>query len=269
VSFIAAKLAEILLRPSTILLAAGIAGFLLVLSRRLARRRTGVAVLAVTLAAQLAIATLPVDIWTLSPLEDRFPPLRPLPPAATITGIVVLGGAVDQTISEARGLPSLNDAAERMTEFVHLALLYPDAVLAFTGGSGRILNGHLSEADVARALFDQLGLANRQITYENRSRTTWENAIDLARLLHPQPGQRWILITSATHMPRAVGAFRANGWSVLPDPVGYKTAHTLAVALSGTYPVRLFRLEEAAHEWQGLLAYRLLGHTTQILPRPE
>ena len=267
-SFITAKLAEALLRPSTLLLAAGLAGFALVFSRRHARHRAGTALLAASLATHLAIFLLPVDIWTLSPLEDRFPSLRPLPPAATVTGIVVLGGAVDQAISEARLLPSLNDAAERMTEFVHLAGLYPDAGLAFTGGSGRILNGHLSEADVAHALFDQLGLADRPVTYENQSRTTWENAADLARLLHPQPGQRWILVTSAAHMPRAVGAFRANGWSVLPDPVGYKTAHTLAVALAGSYPVRLLRLDEAAHEWQGLLAYRLFGRTGRILPGP-
>ncbi len=261
-NFLATKLAEMVLRPSTVLLASSLIGFVLILSRA---PRAGAAILAASLALQTLIFVLPVDMWVLSPLEDRFAPLRS--PPDQVTGIVVLGGAVDQALTEARGMPSLNGAAERMTGFVTLARRYPDAILAFTGGSGRILNGRLTEADVARTLFDQLGLAGRPITYESRSRTTWENAIDLAGILHPKPGQTWILVTSAAHMPRAVAAFRDAGWPVLPDPVGYKTANTFVVRFANTFPDRLRTLDEAAHEWLGLLAYRILGRTQQILPK--
>ena len=75
-----------------------------------------------------------------------------------VAGIICLGGAVDPELARARGLPSLNDAAERMTAFVSLALAHPEVRLAFTGGSGRVFRGRLSEADVARQLFDGLGL---------------------------------------------------------------------------------------------------------------
>ncbi len=140
------------------------------------------------------------------------------------------------------------------------AVARPSVLLLFRGG--------LFEADVARQLFDGLGLAARPVTYENRSRTTFENAVDLAALLHPRPGESWILVTSASHMPRAMGAFRAAGWPVLADPVGYKTAHSLAVELAPTLPQRLDRIDAAAHEWMGLLVYRLLGRTDRLLPGP-
>ncbi len=258
-SFIALKLLEACLCPSTIILAAAMVGFLL---RRSRHASAGTVLLAASLAVQAVIFVLPVDIWVLAPLEDRIP--RLVHPPARVTGIVVLGGAVNQVTTEARGIPSLNGAAERMTDFVARARQYPDAILAFTGGSGRIVNGNLTEADVARALFDQLGLAGRPITYEGRSRTTHENAIDLARILHPQPGQTWLLITSADHMPRAMAEFRAAGWPVVPDPVAYKTAHSLVASLSGGFPDRLGRIDEAAHEWLGLAATHLFVHPAPL-----
>ena len=257
-SFIALKLLEACLCPSTIILAAAIAGFLL---RRSRHASAGTVLLAASLAVQAVIFVFPVDIWVLAPLEDRIP--RLIQPPARVTGIVVLGGAVNQVTTEARGIPSLNGAAERMTDFVARARQYPDAILAFTGGSGRIVNGSLTEADVARALFDQLGL-DRPITYESRSRTTHENAIDLARILHPQPGQTWLLITSADHMPRALAEFRAAGWPVVPDPVAYKTAHSFAASVSGGFPDRLSRIDEAAHEWLGLAATHLFVHPAPL-----
>ena len=262
--FVVAKAAEAVIRPSVLLLLCASAGLVLLLLRR--RDRAGLALSAVPIVFALLLLLLPLDSWLLEPLEDRFPPLRVPPPH--VTGIVCLGGAVDPELTEARGLPSLNGAAERMTAFVTLALARPGARLAFTGGSGRVLRGRLSEADVARQLFDGLGLAARRVTYENRSRTTWENAVDLAALLHPHPGETWILVTSAAHMPRAVAAFRAAGWPVLADPVGYKTAHSLVVELAPTLPQRLDRIDAAAHEWAGLLLYRLSGRTNRLLPGP-
>ena len=262
--FVVAKAAEAVIRPSVLLLLCASAGLVLLLRRR---DRAGLALSAVPIVFALLLLLLPLDSWLLEPLEDRFPPLRVLP--THVAGIVCLGGAVDPELTEARGLPSLNDAAERMTAFVTLALARPDARLAFTGGSGRVLRGRLSEAAVARGLFGGGGLGARSVTYENRSRTTSENAVDLAALLHPRPGETWILVTSAAHMPRAVAAFRAAGWPVLADPVGYKTAHSLVVELAPTLPQRMVRIDAAAHEWAGLLSYRLSGRTDRLLPGPD
>ncbi len=267
--FVVGKLLGGLAAPSTLLLLCSVAGFVaLVAASRTGRvpARLGLALLALPVAFALVLAVIPFDDWIAAPLEDRFPRLAAVPPDAV--GAIALGGAVDPEMSAARGMPSLNDAAERMTAFVALARVHPGLRLAFTGGSGRVLRSRLSEADVARALFDQLGLAGRPVVYESASRTTWENATDLARLVHPRPGERWVLITSALHMPRAIGAFRAAGWTVVADPVGYKTAPVLSVETAPGLPGRLGLIDGAAHEWLGLLAYRLTGRTPRLLPRP-
>lgn len=264
IPFVLAKTAEALLAPGTLLLLLSVAGATLVLRcRRRGAARSGAVLLVAALGAECAIALLPLDSWALAPLEDRFPVCRT--PPAGIHGVVVLGGAVDPAVTAARGIPTLNAAGQRMTELVRVAPLLPDAVLAFSGGSGRVIPGTLTEADVARAFFEGLGLA-RPVLYENRSRTTWENARDLAALVHPVPGQPWLLVTSAAHMPRAVEAFRAAGFRVVADPVAFLSAPSLAAELAPPYPERLAHLEGAAHEWAGLVVYRLLGRTPHLLP---
>ena len=261
--FDASKLVSGLAEPTSLLLLAGIAGIILLVA---GARRVGLALLVLPVAFELVLDVVPFSDWVLAPLEDRFPTLRTIPPG--ITGEIAIGGAVDPEMTAARGIPSLNDAAERMTEFVRLALLHPEWRLAFTGGSGRVLRSDLSEADVARMLWDGLGLAGRSIVYEDRSRTTWENAVLLARIVHPTPDERWILITSAMHMPRAMGAFRRAGWNVLADPVGYKTAPVAAVVADQSLNGRLALLDAAVHEWAGLVIYRIEGKTARLFPAP-
>lgn len=261
--FILAKVLWIILRPSTLLVLLGWAGLLLTW---IGKRRFGLSVVTAVLGCLFVILVLPLDQWALFPLEDRFPPI--LDPPTHVDGIIVLGGAVDTELTEARGIPALNDAAERMTTFVAAARSYPTARLAFAGGSGLLIHGRLSEADVAKKLFDQLGLT-RPVLYDDKSRNTYENALLLRDRLAPQPGEIWALITSASHMPRAVGVFRNLCWPVLPWPVAFKTGHKLSIEYQESLPARLGELDLAAHEWAGLLAYRLLGRTSAVLPAPE
>jgi uncharacterized SAM-binding protein YcdF (DUF218 family) len=262
--FVISKLLWLLLAPSMLLLILAWLGLLLLVRRR---RRAGLACLWVALGALALIALLPVGDAMLAPLENRFPEVTALP--ADVTGIIVLGGAVETDLSAARGMPSLNDAAERMTSLVYLARHYPKAQLAFTGGNGELVHAPMAEATVARALWTELGVDQSRIVYESRSRTTYENAVLLKTLLKPQPGQLWLLVTSAWHMPRAVGLFRHAGWTVLPYPVGYKTAPTLMTEIRGSLPERLSMVDLAAHEWVGLAAYWLLGRTSALFPAPQ
>ena len=262
--FIISKLLWLLLEPSTVLLVLAWLGLLLLFWHR---RRAGLTCLVMALSAFALIAILPIGDAMLAPLENRFPEVTALP--ANVTGIIVLGGAVETDLSAARGMPSLNDAAERMTSLVYLARHYPKARLAFTGGNGELIHAPMPEADVARALWTQLGLDQSRIVYESRSRTTYENAVLLKSLLNPEPGQLWLLVTSAWHMPRSVGLFRHAGWTVLPYPVGYKTAPTLMTEIHGSLPGRLAMVDLATHEWVGLAAYWLLGRTSALFPAPQ
>ena len=132
------------------------------------------------------LALLPLDQPVLRPLEDRFP--RPAMEPAHIDGIVVLGGAVEQRLTEARGLPALNGAAERMTEPVALLRRHPEARLVFTGGTASLAPGALSEADVARQLWLDLGVPAERMVFEGESRNTHENAVNTFRL---GPAEAW------------------------------------------------------------------------------
>jgi uncharacterized SAM-binding protein YcdF (DUF218 family) len=262
--FVLSQIVGALTLVGTVLLLCCVVG--LVLTRRRGSR-AGRFLLVIGVAGFGLVWLLPVDQWALLPLEDRFPQVAQ--PPSHVDGIIVLGGAVLLDLTADRGIPSMNDAAERMTTGVALALRYPTARLVFTGGRGSLMPGELTEADAARALFVSLGVAPARLVMESASRTTYDNAVMTKALVQPQPGQTWILVTSAAHIPRSVGLFRAAGWPVLPWPVGYKSAHGLTSWLPYSLGKHLLQLDEAMHEWIGLVAYRIMGRTDTLFPGPE
>ncbi len=261
--FAVSKVFWLIADPGNLLLAALVLGAVLGWTRW---RRAGRRLVAAVAAVALAIAVLPVDDWLTMPLENRFPPPASLP--AEITGIIVLGGSIQPTITHWRGQPSLNGHAERLTEFVALARRYPDAKLIFTGGSGSLGFPDLKETVGARELLARLGLPAERIIFEAESRNTHENAVYSRAIAAPRPDQRWILITSAFHMPRSVGCFRAVGWHVIPFPVDYMTTGRVSLVPSVNLIGGLGGVQLALHEWIGMIAYRILGHTDAAFPGP-
>lgn len=205
----------------------------------------------------------PLNTLALLPLEDRFP--RP-DEASRVDGIVTLSGAIEPRLSADRGIATLEDAAERMTETVALALRYPRARVVFTGANSDIMEGGPSEADWARPLFLSLGLAPERLTFERLSRNTFENALRTWELVRPAPEEHWLLVTSASHMPRAIGVFRRIGWNVEAWPTAYRSGHSLRSWMAPTMSERLGSLDAAVHEWLGLLAYRVMGRTDALFP---
>ena len=259
--FLLAKTLAHFERPDEVLLMALAAGVALGWFAR--TRRTGLVLASLATLSFLAIAVLPVADWIAAPLENRFP--RPATWPDHVDGLIVLGGAVDPATTLVRGVPTLNGDAERMTEFVRLAKLYPTAKLVFSGGSGLLVPPPLSEAAVARLFFRQQGLDVSRAIFEDRSRDTYENVLFSKRLAKPQAGERWLLVLSAQDMPRAVGIFRRQGWPVIAVPVAYKTGGPAGISLVGN----LGLLDHAVHEWLGLVAYRLTGRTDQLFPGPR
>jgi uncharacterized SAM-binding protein YcdF (DUF218 family) len=211
---------------------------------------------------------LPVHAWLSGPLEQRFPRLTELP--ANVDGIIVLGGAVDELLTAAFEQPALNDGAERMTEAVALAQRFPTAQLVFSGGSSLVNQNELSlslkEADVARRLFENLGIPESRLTLESASRNTWENAVNTKVLVNPQPNEVWLLVTSAQHVPRSVGIFRKVGWEILPYPTDYRVIPGRRQPnLSFTEKLQI--IDSAAKEWVGLVSYYLMGRTAVVFPK--
>ena len=176
-------------------------------------------------------------------------------------------------VTQARGQNTVDDPVERLTMFVTLAKRYPEARLLFTGGTSALDQG-LREADFVGPFLAEIGLdPTASSFYDNQARNTFENAVLAKQMLEPKPGQNWVLITSAAHMPRAIGCFRANGWTVIPYPVDF---HTLGADRSGgslafAFADRLAAFEAAAHEWGGpavLLVDQPRRHPISPEPQP-
>jgi uncharacterized SAM-binding protein YcdF (DUF218 family) len=260
--FVLSKLFWFVARPGTFALLLALAGLAAVWRGR----RWGRWPLLAGLGFYLSLMALPLHIWVQMPLEDRFP--RPAEAPTRVDGIVVLGGAVEQGLTEARGIPALNGAAERMTEPVVLMRRYPEARLVFTGGQGSLVHGEATEADVARQLWTDMGVPPERMLFETAARNTHENAVLTRELAKPRPGETWLLVTSASHMPRSMGVFRQAGWRLVPWPVNYRTGRSLDVWYNATFPTRLSEFEWGLREWVGLVAYRLLGRTDAVFPAP-
>lgn len=151
------------------------------------RPRLGYCLAVVGTGSMVAVTLLPIPKLVLAPLENRFPLPQTLPP--DLAGIIVLGGALDPVETAARGIPSLNGSAERITTFVKIARLYPSAKKVFSGGIGTLRRSKRTEAEVAKQLFSDLGLDPTDIVFEGNSRNTYENALYSQRLAHPEPQQ--------------------------------------------------------------------------------
>ena len=214
----------------------------------------------------LFIACLPVGSWLIYPLEQRYPAVSALPEAPD--GIVLLGGSFALRLSENRQQVHLNDTSERVTGFLALAQRYPDARLVFTGGSGSPTRQDIREADLARELFLDLGISPERLVLERDSRNTFENAVNTRNLIQPARDERWLLVTSAFHMPRAVGVFCKQGWNVQPYPVDYQSLQGRLLGFSMDLISNLSVFNYALHEWTGLLAYRLTGKSSSLFPGP-
>jgi uncharacterized SAM-binding protein YcdF (DUF218 family) len=224
----------------------------------------------VTLVALLMIATaiLPVGRWLLEPLEDRFPILTELP--AKVDGVIMLGGAVSTVLTDARGQPQVNEHAERFLAFADLARRYPNAKLVFTGGGAMLQGGAFREADASRKVMAWLGMDVDRVIFERESRNTYENVVNSKVLVRPAPGEVWLLVTSAFHMPRAVGIFRAQDWPVVAYPVDYQTgAGPDDPAYSADFLQNLGQSSLAIKEWISLLANQWLGHSDALFPAPR
>lgn len=222
-----------------------------------------------TLAAALLLlmAFGPVGHMLVVPLETRF--AAPPDDAAPPDGIVVLGGSIDQELSAQYGGASFNQAAERVIAPLELRRRYPRARLVFTGGSAALRPSTLTEAWAVRRFWRAVGLDQGDVVYEDRSRNTFENALFTRDLVKPKEGERWLLVTSAMHMPRAVGVFRKVGFPVIAYPVDFRTnGEFWRAGVPADTGTGVSMVENAMHEWLGLIAYRLTGKTDALFPAP-
>jgi uncharacterized SAM-binding protein YcdF (DUF218 family) len=262
--FVLAKVLGFFALPSNILIALGLLAIIL-MATRFARAGRRLAVVSVVLIAIAGWS--PLGNALILPLEERFPPWDASRGAPT--GIISLGGAIDTVVSSVRGEVALNEAAERLTTMAELVRRYPEAHVVFSGGSGRLIHDDATEAEFAVRLFESFGIEKSRVILESRSRDTDENARFTKELVQPKEGERWLIVTSAHHMPRALGAFRAAGFPAEAFPVDYRTRGVIDLLRPfATLGDGLRRTDTSVREWVGLIAYRLTGRTGALFPGP-
>ena len=262
--FFLSKTLGIMLLPANFLIGAGLLGAIL-LATRFASLGRQLLVASVVLLAICGFS--PLGNLVLYPLETRFPPWDAARGAPD--GIVVLGGSIDADRSVAHDAVAVTAAAGRLIEAAALAHRYPNARVIFSGGSGNLISADAREADYAAAIFESLDVSRERLTMERRSRNTQENAEFSKVIAAPKSGERWLLVTSAYHMPRSVGLFRKAGFAVEPYPVDWRTGKREDIlAFSPVAVEGLERTDIGIREWIGLAAYWLTGKIDDVLPGP-
>ena len=252
--FFAAKVLNLLAQPLTWVVVLLVASLLSRRKPALGRKLVGLA-----LALLLVMGWQPLPHWLIHQMEAAYVEMSPDTDLKPYVGIIVLGGATEEGfVAGAHTQPLLNEAAERMTEPIAMLKRHPHLRIVFTGGEGSLLGSGPSEAERVRPFFEGMGLGANHVTYEAASRTTYENAVLTAQLPGINIQQRWLLVTSASHMPRSMATFIKAGWNVTAYPVDFRTGNAT--------PWTEYSLKDGARNWQmlfheclGWLAYRLTG----------
>lgn len=220
-------------------------------NRRIKLAKRATIALAISL---LFFSNLGISYGALRTLEDEY-----LVPEITCSqdhqGIIVLGGGINPgLIPLQRNQPQLNEAGERLTKALELLNTCPDFTLIYSTFSGALRPEGMSEADAAKQFFAEQRISSSRTLFENESRNTFENAKFSSSLVRSKDG--WILVTSASHMPRAVRTFERFGWDVTPYPVDFRSE------IEGSYlefkrTTAMNNWNNAIHEWVGAIVYRL------------
>jgi uncharacterized SAM-binding protein YcdF (DUF218 family) len=263
--FVLSKVLGFFAIPSNLVISLGLFGLLLWPTRF---ARTGRRLAAASLMVLAILGLSPVGNALIIPLEQRFPPWEAAHGAPD--GIIVLGGMITPDVSAARHDVVLNESAERVTVVAELARRYPNARILFSGGSGALLFDEAKEAEFVVRLLESFGITRARVLLEDRARNTVENAVYAKQVAQPKAGERWLLVTSAYHMPRAVGVFRQAGFAVEAFPADWRTRGPQdALRPFGTVGDGLRRTDTAVREWVGLAVYWLTGKSADLFPAPE
>jgi uncharacterized SAM-binding protein YcdF (DUF218 family) len=245
--FLISKTIGTMLIPSNLLITTGAFGLILICSRY---STLGRKLLIICVAGFVGCGFLPIGYLLLNPIEMRFPAWSPRNGAPD--GIVVLGGGIERVIAA-----------------VKLSRQYPKIRVVYSGGNPDLVRADdAAEADLAEPQLIGLGLERDRLLLDRQARNTQENAEFAKAIARTTTGERWLLVTSAYHMPRAIGIFRKVGFAVEAYPLDHWKKRDELLPLHTTFWDRVRLTDLAVREWIGLIAYRLAGRTTELFPSP-
>jgi len=192
--------------------------------------------------------------------SDRYHPLATAADARGARVVVVLSAGND-TI-QASGL-SLNQVswtgALRLLEAARLYTLLDHPTVVVSGGITRHREGDRSEGDAMRTVILELGVPADHVLVEAESQTTRDQAREVARMLADRPRQPIVLVTSPTHMSRALAVFKAAGLDPIPSASAFKSAYSLESSRWAPSDVGLLLFDTFVYAVLSDWYYRLRG----------
>lgn len=262
--FLLSKIAWLVLQPLSLAFALLVIGIV-----TLALKFRSLALVLLSVSALVLFVTLftTAGAVALQRLENVFP--KPGSDPDEVDCMIVLGGAVEAEVTTGRGGVELTQAADRFVEMIRLARLFPTARILVSGGDGSLSGNYEGDAEVSARFLASMGADTSRLIREASSRTTQENVANTQALAQALGASPCLLITSAFHMPRSIGLFRAAGVDVIPWPADYRTSGTATLSLDFTQPTANSQLTATAiREWLGLVSYYALGRIDRVVPQP-
>jgi uncharacterized SAM-binding protein YcdF (DUF218 family) len=248
----------------------GIIALLFVLSFPLIAlgKRIGKYLLALGIILYFAFSSSPLSMALLGRLENRYPPLLHMEGVRDVDTIVLLTGAA----WEDPHLPLTSwvggTTVSRLLEAIRLFHLIPDARVVISGGPLNRDERNISVSRIVGDLAGSMGIPGEKILLETNSTNTYENGVEIKKLLGGKP---FVLVTSASHLPRAIAVFQKLGLSPIPAPADFRVIrnkpHSLPVAggvlkeMISALPSssNLAQSEWALHEYAGFIWYWVRG----------
>lgn len=229
-------------------------GLVLLFSKRFVLGRKMLAVFTLVF---LVINISPLGPWMIMKLENMV--TRPSELPKDVDGIIMLGGAFALRETQERGHAVYNKAGPRFLEYVELAHRYPHAKI--------ILTGNAIEAKYGEEILLSLGISKNRLIIDNNSRGTEDHPKKLENLL--DKSKKYMLVTSAFHMPRGLLLFQGSGYNVVPFPVDYQTPGKMSMTSWMAYVLQRLTpmaFKQAWIEWAGLTTYYVNGLTKTWYP---
>ena len=259
-SFYLSKVLWLIINPFNILI---FLFFLTIFFSILKKNKLTYFLLSFSLIFLVSFGIFPVGKYLIYKLEKNYHNSIILPDK--VDGILILGGATNPFLSNEFNQINLSGSAERLVESITLIKKYTDAKIIFAGGSGDINHPKMDHARIAKQFFIQIGLDTNKMIFENKSRNTYENILFSKHIAKPKKNEKWIVITSAFHMNRAIFIGEKIDWALTPYAVDFTQPKIIKFTPNIKILKNFNAMQSGSHEWIGLMAYYLLGRTSRIL----
>lgn len=188
------------------------------------------------------------------------PPLTTIQEDVRYDAVILLGGMLDDRAMATYGKPYYNDNVDRLLATWELLSSQKAQRALLSGGDGNPGYTGMEEAEILKKQLVRWGVAPERLFVENKSRNTHENAVESATIVRKEGWSKLLLVTSAFHMPRALGCFRAVGLE--PDTLAVdlrsdRTSKGLTDLLPRTRSLNFSAT--AIRELSGRMIYRIRG----------